>query len=372
MLRRHFLAIGVSIFASAAIVPHVNAQTGKPIKIGLLAPVRTVLGAQAVEAAKIALDMANTKAGTKGPRFELVVYDDGNSPVEGVSGMQRLIDQDATKIIVGPYGRTVALAGLPIAQAEDVLYFPVAAKHPDVTTSGYDKVFRFNSTVKMDGDVLVGYMQQVNPKGVAYIGENNDTGRAYLAGLKAMFPNDPDNRVVFSQLYDTSSSDYSGLVTAAKSSQAEMLYLAGNNVEQYGNILRVAKELGYKPKYLVLAPGILNARAVDLAAGGAEGAVSTDIYVPSMPGAENEAFVAAYKAKVGIAPEKLELLWFEGVSTATQAILKSGEADVAKLAELIHRDSWTSPRGVLKFDKGGQALSTPFIVEVKDGKIVRR
>ncbi|MBX3536794.1 MAG: ABC transporter substrate-binding protein [Chelatococcus sp.] len=371
MLRRQFLAASAIVLASTTFAPLAHAQ-GEPVKIGMLAPVRTVLGNQAVEAAKIAIDMANAKGGLNGRPFQLVVYDDGNSPVEGVSGMQRLVDQDNVKIVIGPYGSTVALAGLPIATAEELLYLPVAAKHPDVTTSGYDKVFRFNSTVKMDGDVLVEYMQKANPKGIAYIGENNDTGRAYLAGLRAMFPKDPDNRVVFNQLYDTSSSDYSGLVTAAKASGAEMLYLAGNNVEQYGNIMRVAKELGYKPKYLVLAPGILNARAVELANGGAEGAICTDIYVPSMPGAENAAFVEAYKKKVGIAPEKLELLWFEGASVVTQAIQKAGTTDIAKLAALIHQDTWTTPRGELKFDKTGQALSTPFIVEVKDGRIQRQ
>lgn len=371
MLRRDFLAASAAVLTSLAFAPMAKAQS-EPIRIGMLAPIRTVLGSQAAEAAKIAVEMANAKAGPSGRRFELIIYDDGNSPVEGVSGMQRLIDQDGIRIIIGPYGSTLALAGLPVAQSEEILYLPVAAKHPDVTKSGYDKVFRFNSTVKMDGDVLVDYMQKADPKGVAYIGENNDTGRAYLAGLRAMFPNDPDNRIVFNQLYDTSSSDYSGLVTAAKASGAEMLYLAGNNVEQYGNILRVAKELGYKPKYLVLAPGILNARAVELAAGGAEGAICTDIYVPSMPGEVNAAFVKAYKEKVGIAPEKLELLWFEGASVVTQAIQKSGTTDVDKLAQLIHGTVWETPRGELKFDETGQALSKPFIVTVKDGLIVRQ
>ena len=371
MLRRHFLAAGAMILASATLTPVAQAQEG-PVKIGMLAPIRTVLGSQAVEAARIAIDMANAKGGLDGRQFELVIYDDGNSPVEGVSGMQRLVDQDEVDIVIGPYGSTVVLAALPIAVSENLLYLPVAAKHPDVTKSGYDKVFRFNSTVKMDGDVLVEYMQKADPKGVAYIGENNDTGRAYLAGLRAMFPDDPDNRVVFNQLYDTSSTDYSGLVTAAKASGAEMLYLAGNNVEQYGNILRVAKELGYRPKYLVLAPGILNARAVELAAGGAEGAICTDIYVPSMPGEENAAFVEAYTAKVGIAPEKLELLWFEGASVVTQAAQKAGTTDVATLAALIHEQTWATPRGDLEFDASGQALSTPFIVEVKDGRIVRQ
>jgi branched-chain amino acid transport system substrate-binding protein len=102
------------------------------------------------------------------------------------------------------------------------------------------------------------------------------------------------------------------------------------------------------------------------------GIASTDIYVPSMPGDVNAAFVEAYKAKVGIAPKKLELLWFEGASVVAQAIQKSGTTDVAKLAQLIHKDTWQTPRGELKFDQTGQALSTPFIVTVKDGRIVRQ
>jgi len=372
--RRAFnAALGAAIATSLFTGSQAFAQDAGTIQVGLLAPTRTLLGGQAVEAAQIAAAMINEHGGAAGHKIELIVYDDGNAPVESVSGVQRLVDQNDVRIVVGPYGSTQALAVLPIAQSEELLFLPVASKHPDVTKSGYDKVFRFNSTVAMDGEVLGEYMRTLDPKGIAYIGDNNETGRAYLAGLRSFFPDDKDNRIFFEQFYDSSSSDFSGLVTDAKASGADTLYLAGINVEQYGNVMRVAKELGFQPKNLILAPGILNARAVELAAGGAEGAVTTDIYVPSVDTELNKKFVAAYRAKRGVDPEKLEMLWFEGVWALGQAIEKAGSADdVQKLADILHSEKLESPRGELTFDAAGQAQSKPFIVGVTDGVVVRR
>lgn len=372
--RRLFVAaVGAALSSSVFAGSLALAQEAGTVRIGLLAPTRTLLGGQAVEAAQIAAAMINEKGGAAGHKIELVVYDDANSPVESVSGVQRLIDQEDISIVVGPYGSTQALAVLPIAQDEELLFLPVAPKHPDVTRSGYDKVFRFNSTVAEDGEVLGEYLRSLDPKAIAYIGDNNETGRAYLAGLRSFFPDDANNRVVFEQFYDSSSSDFSGIVTDARASGADTLYLAGINVEQYGNILRVAKELGFTPANLVLAPGILNARAVELAAGGAEGAVTTDIYVPSIDTELNKQFVEAYRAKRNVDPEKLEMLWFEGVWTLGQAIEKVGSADdVQALAEVLHSEAFESPRGELRFDETGQAQSKPFIVGVTDGVVVRR
>lgn len=374
MLRRTFTALaGAAAIAGAGVMPAL-AQDGDPVKIGFLVPIRTMLGEQASVAAEVAVEMINADGGVlDGRPLELIPYDDGNSPVESVSGVQRLIDAEGVNIILGPYGSTQALAVLPVASAEEVLYLPVASKHPDTTASGYDKLFRFNSTVAMDGEILSKYMQDLDPEAIAFIGDNNETGRAYLSGLRSFFPDDPDNRVVFDQFYDSSSSDFSGIVTSAKASGADTLYLAGINVEQYGNVLRVAKELNWTPENIILAPGILNARAVEIADGGAEGAISTDIYVPSIETDMNARFVAAYEERVGYQPEKLEMLWFEGVIALAQAIETAGTAeDVDAIAEVMHTDTFETPRGDLNFDETGQALSSPFIVGVEDGVIVTK
>lgn len=365
-LRATLLVLGLCMGAA-------HAQNRQPIKVGMLTPIRTVLGTQAATSAKIAVEMVNSRGGVLGRPLELVIYDDGNSPVTSVAAMQRLLDQDGVKIVVGPYGSTQALATLPVARSKNVLFLPVASKHPGVTATGYDKVFRFNSTVAMDDEVLREYMREkVKPGSIAFLGENNETSRAYLAGLKGYFPQDPDNRIKFVQYFD--SGDYSGLITAAKNSQADTVYLAGINVEQYGNVLRTAKDFNYKPKNLVLAPGIVNARAVELAGGGARGAVSTDIYLPTLDTALNKEYVAGYrKAMNNVAPEKLELLWFEGISVLAQAMQQAGTAtDLDKIAKVMHDATFKSPRGDLKFDATGQAQSKPFIVQVKDDNTILR
>ena len=55
-----------------------------------------------------------------------------------------------------------------------------------------------------------------------------------------------------------------------------------------------------------------------------------------------------------------------------QAMQKAGTADdPAKVAKVLHDNKWETPRGVVAFDKNGQAESGPLInLVVKDGKLV--
>lgn len=373
-LRRAIIAVHVvaALVATAVLSVSGGVQAAEPVRIGLVSAIRTILGSQGISAAEVAREMINAEGGVNGRPLEFVVYDDGNSPVEAVGAVQRLIDEDNIKIIVGPYASTQALAVLPIASAEGALLLLPASKHPKVTQTGYDKVFRMNSTVAMDGATFGAFIRKnLAPKGIAYAGDNNAVGRMFLDGIHDMFKDDP-NKVVWSQFYDNSTTDFSGIITSAKASGADMLYVGGTNVEQYGNILRAAHELGFRPKHVILAPGCLNAKAVDIAAGGAEGSYSSDIYLPNFDTALNKKFVKAYTDKVGSPPEKLESLWFEAVWVLAKAMNKAGTVDDhQKIADTIHASTFESVRGDITFDETGQALSEPFIVTVRDGVIVR-
>ncbi len=366
-------ALKAAVATAAIALGGFAAQAQETIKVGLVTTTGTILGKQGLQAAEIALKMVNDKGGVNGKPLELVVYDDNNTPVEAVGAVQKLIDEDGIKIIIGPNQSTNTLAVLPIITAENALLIAPPSKHPKVTASGYDKVFRLNSTVAMDGATFGDFIRnEMKPESVAYVGDNNEVGRMFLDGVKAMFPDDP-KKVVWEQFYDASTTDFSGLLTSAKGSGADTFFIGGTNVEQYGNILRTAKELNYAPKNVVLSAGLLNARAVDLAAGGAEGVTSSDIYLPNVENDLNKAFVTAYTAQLGYAPEKLEALWFESVTILAEAMNKAGTSDdLDKIAAAIRDTTWNSVRGEVKFDATGQALSSAFIVKVVDGVIVRQ
>ncbi len=361
--RRILLAALLAIGAAP-----LHAQT--EIRIGLISPSKSLVGKQLLQGAELAADLVNADGGVLGGRkLKLVPYDTAFQPNEGVSSAQRLITQDGVKIIVGEVSSTVGLAVLQVARASNVLFIAAVPKHPDLTKSGYDKVFRLNSTTEMDGEFLAELGADTKVQKIAIIAENSDFGRATVDGMKARM----GSRVVMAETYEMNQSDFSTLVTKAKASGADTVCVAGSNMEQYGNILRLQDELRVAARRCVM-PGILNSKGVQIAGKGAEGAFSADIYVPTLPGALNKRFVDAYVAKYKETPEKIEMLGFESVWLTAMAIAKAGTSDdVTRLAQTLRGNTWQTPRGAVKFDAAGQASSGGLIpLSVTGGKLLPR
>jgi branched-chain amino acid transport system substrate-binding protein len=372
MLKKLMLSVVVGM--STLLAGMVAGQAADPIKIGLLQPTKSVLGKKAVVAAEVAADMVNEAGGVLGGRqIELVVYDDNFSPVDGVAAAQRLLTQDGARILAGNISSSVAIAIIPVIENEDGLYMATVPKHTDVTKSGYDKVFRLNSTSVMDAKVFNDFIvNELKPQKIAFIGENNDFGRQVVQVLKDLSSGQGSD-VVYEGLYEAKQSDFNSLVVDAKASGADTLFIAGANVEQYSNVARSATEMGFAPKNLVTAAGTLNSDFVRLAGESAKGAVSVDIYIPGMKNDLNAEFTKRFEAAYGALPEKVEELNFEAIWILAHAIEKAGTADdLSAVAEVIRSNSWDTPRGDVTFDSEGQAQGKTFVITVKDGQIVAR
>ena len=345
-----------------------SAQAGPPIKIGVIGPTKTLVGKQNVQGATLAAEMVNAAGGTLGRKIELVVYDTNFQPAEGVAAVQRLLDQDGVKIVTGEVSSSVALAVIPVVQAEEALFVASVPKHPDVTKSGYDKVFRLNSTTAMDSAFFDKYLiESIKPDKVAVIAENSDFGRLTIDNLRKLF----GPKVVYAETFGMQQSDFNAIATNARASGAELVCIAGSNMEQYGNIARVLSDLKFDGRKCFM-PGILNSEGIRVAGGAAEGAFSADIYVPSLDNAANRQFVEAFQAKYGNKPEKIEELGFESVSIVAKAMERAGSAtDVGKIASAIRGNAWETPRGTVRLDAAGQAQSGGLIrLGVRNGALV--
>ena len=357
------LSAAIGLGASA------GAQAADAVKLGVIDPIKTLIGKQNVEGAQLAADLINKDGGILGGRqIELVVYDTNFSPPEGVSAVQRLLTQDGVKVVVGEISSSVALAAIPVVESEDAIFIASVPKHPDVTASGYDKVFRVNSTTELDAQSFDKYLlEEIKPEKVALLAENSDFGQVTIDHMKSVF----GDKLVYFDSFGMQQSDFNAIVTNARSSGATMICIVGSNMEQYGNILRSLSELGFTGDRCLM-PGILNSQGVEIAGDAAEGAFSAEIYLPSIDNELNKRFVAEFEAKYGRQPEKIEVLGFETVWIAAKAMDKAGtDTDTSKIADTIRTETWATPRGDVSFDENGQASSGELVrIKVADGKIV--
>ncbi len=356
------------VTAAALSLPAVGASAAPPVKIGVIFPTKTIIGKQGQQGAELAAEMLNKAGGVvDGRQIELIVYDTNYAPVEGVAAVQRLLTEDKAKFVVGEISSTVALAVIPVVESEGALVMFSVPKHPNVTAGNYPNVFRLNSTTEIDAVSFDKYLKDdIAPKKVAILAENNDVGQLSVQNMKKLF----GDKVVFSDFFGVQQSDFSALASNTKASNADLVCIVASNPEQSGNLLRALADLGFGGKRC-LTPGLLNNNLPKIAGKAAEGVFSEDVYAPSLDNELNKKFVATFQAKYGTLPGKIEVLGFESVWVLGNAIKAAGTDKVETVGETLRRQEWKTPRGSLRFDKSGQAISDRlYRVTVKDGQVI--
>jgi branched-chain amino acid transport system substrate-binding protein len=90
-------ATAVCLAASA------HAQSGEPIKIGVIAEVQSIAGAATPGGAQIAADEINAKGGILGRKIEIVTYDNKSSSADSVRAFQRAVSEDKVSAVITCY-----------------------------------------------------------------------------------------------------------------------------------------------------------------------------------------------------------------------------------------------------------------------------
>ncbi|MCD6527135.1 MAG: ABC transporter substrate-binding protein [Desulfuromonas sp.] len=81
------------------------------------------LGRRMRDGVQIGLDRINREGGIRGRALQLRVYDDGYEPFRVAPNMRTLIEVDQVLAIIGNVGTPTAIAALPIAKANNTLFF---------------------------------------------------------------------------------------------------------------------------------------------------------------------------------------------------------------------------------------------------------
>jgi branched-chain amino acid transport system substrate-binding protein len=110
-LRSGLLTTAIALFLAAP----AYAQSGDPIKIGVIAEVQSIAGAATPGGAQIAADEINAKGGVLGRKIEIVTYDNKSSSADSVRAFQRAVSEDKVSAVIASYISEVVLALEPWA-----------------------------------------------------------------------------------------------------------------------------------------------------------------------------------------------------------------------------------------------------------------
>jgi len=115
-----------------------QAQSGDPIKIGVIAEVQSIAGAATPGGAQIAADEINAKGGILGRKIEIVSYDNKSSSADSVRAFQRAVSEDKVSAVIASYISEVVLALEPwAARLKTPLITPGAASN-EITKAIYN------------------------------------------------------------------------------------------------------------------------------------------------------------------------------------------------------------------------------------------
>lgn len=212
---------------------------GTVVEIGVDAPLTgslAALGLGIQNSTDLALKTANKNNEVPGVTFKLVAKDDQANPTIGQQNATALVADNSVIGVVGPLNSSVAQSMQQVFDQANVTEVSPANTNPSLTQGPnwqtspvrpYKSYFRVVTTDKVQGPFAADYVY--SDLKITKVAVVND-GKTYGAGLAGTFSQEfkkLGGTVVVNQTVSDTSTDFAAVVSAVKSSGAQLLYYGG-------------------------------------------------------------------------------------------------------------------------------------------------
>jgi branched-chain amino acid transport system substrate-binding protein len=183
------VATGLIGQASRAAGSYDPGANDSEIRIGQFGPLSGPVSSFGVlaYAMKAYFGMINEQGGINGRKIVFINYDDAYSPPKSVEAARRLVESDEVLFIAGAMGTPGNIAVQRYMNARKVPQLFLAAAASKLSDpANYPWTMVSGTTYEMEGGVLGRYIAGAFPSAkIAVLYQNDDAGKATLAGLKA-------------------------------------------------------------------------------------------------------------------------------------------------------------------------------------------
>jgi branched-chain amino acid transport system substrate-binding protein len=369
------LAISLSFVASN------GAAAQEELKIGGIGPLSgggTAWGLAVQRGAEMAIEEINKagglKIGDKSYRPRLIMYDDQYTAAGGRTAVERLINFDGVKYIIGPIGSPSALAVVPITTQAKVIVLSDGYA-PEILRNESRSPYNFrsmNSNIEF-GPAMVQWMRERHPgvKKVALIVSNDATGQAVLPTLGEAYK--AQGFEVWSESYERGTKEFTPLLTRMLAQNVDLLDLNSNAPGEAGLLLKQARQVGFRKLiWQVGGPSVDEVAAI--AGPLANGFVSYDVFDFNEPSAK--AFVSAYRARWSGVINAQTPGWYNTTRILFKALQEAGSLDTEKVRDALEKIEGYDAGiygpvrwgGQSDYGVAHQLLNKFWITEIKDGK----
>ncbi len=368
-----------------------NNKEADTLKVGVAFPVSgnmAKIGHSCTNGVEIAKDIVNEQPNAK--KIELVKADIPNVTA-AVNEINRLINQEDIKTIVGAYGSPLALASSEITERNKVIFWEIAATDPRITEREYKYIFRSNPDATSYGSTTIDFLvKEVSPKigikpsrlRIAIVREDGEFGNEVAKSIKKVAKRTGIQVVGELEYNAKTTNDMTSIILKLKELNPDVL-----SVVQYDTDAQLfwkqAMQLGYMPKVMIgNGAGQSSDNFVQTFGKDIDGIFDTSsamqINEQSLTPETrelNEQFVERYRKKFGKEPDLIAKLAFSSSYVLFKEILqKLGTTDsgeVRKRAMALDLPVGSTPVGWgIKFDKNGQNTRAQMaVMQWQNGKL---
>ena len=314
-------------------------------------------------------ELAREEINALGMNITFVTVDAQSTVEGGVAAVQQLVDQEVPAL-VGIGISTHLEQAFPIAQENGVVAFSSISSKAGLSGQIGDFVFRAalaTDIITPSGVVATQQTLGYTKAAVIYDAEDAYSTSSNEQIEKALAANDVE--ILTTETFATGDTDFSTQLTSIMAMEPEALFISALAVE-IPQIMVQARAIGI-PDTVPFIVSELTSAEIQEAGAAAEGAVTFASWsvLSNTPG--NQAFVQNYKTKYGIdEPEPWAAQSYATLYILANAIQNAQSMDAVGIRDALAQTmDFPTILGNFSFDSNGEAMYTPVVLIVKDGKL---
>ncbi|MDR7550708.1 MAG: ABC transporter substrate-binding protein [Armatimonadota bacterium] len=371
MMRWQVIAVVMSVaVVLLAVSPgtHVSSGAAEPLTIGAAAPLtgpRALLGRNYRQGVELAVGEINESGGVLGRPLRVVFEDDqGDNPLAAINAVSRLINVHRVPLMLGPHYSVAQLATQKTYCQAKVISITGASGVP-VTAQGCPYVFRVRASDAIVAPALARYVKEnLKFTKVAILYVNDDFGRAGAeAATKALAA--VGLKPIAVEVINAGDKDFTAVLSKMVREGAESVITWIHDIEA-GLVLRQARELNLKLRFAGTT-SLSEPSFIALAGDAAEGVISANDFVPTVPTDRVRAFVKRYTVRYKMLPEIWASAYYDATWLAAKVIESAKGTDPDKVREAFLKLRYSGVLADYRFDPNGDGNHQIHIVEVRKG-----
>lgn len=360
----------------SAAEPEVGANaSSETVKFAVLAPITgnyAEFGKAFEVATKMAADEINAAGGINGRQIVLDVYDSKGDATESSDIARQIVEKDDVVGVIGDFSSTACMANAPIFGDAGLVQLSPTASHSDFTPMNeymFSIMGRTDDESRFFITSLVKEFKGKDNIGVIYT--NSDWGNQVNSSMIDQ-ANIDNITVVADEPYNEGEIDFTNVLNKVKRQNPELLVLVMQTVD-CANALNAITQMGWDVD-VVCQGASASMQVVELAGENAEGLCSTTSFFIDENVPEEKAWLDKFVEGAGFMPTVHAAVAYDAVYVMAEAAKSCGDNITREGIKdgLKNLGTYQGFTGPIEFDETGAIFRKVLIVQIEDGKYVRK